>query len=144
MNAGKSQLVEVSAAVIWRHGMFLATQRPEGKPFAGYWELPGGKREGAETACQTLCRELGEELGIKVLEYRLLRGMRYRYPESGFEVLLHFFLVSKFEGEPCPSENQNLRWIVPFEIQEMDFLPADKAFLTDLANNKFDIGFHAG
>jgi 8-oxo-dGTP diphosphatase len=37
-------IVRVAAAVITRAGgEVLLAQRPAGKPYAGYWEFPGGK-----------------------------------------------------------------------------------------------------
>ena len=44
-----TKLTEVAAAVIERAGEFLLAQRPEGKPYPGYWEFPGGKIEPGET-----------------------------------------------------------------------------------------------
>lgn len=126
------EIIEVSAGVICRHGLFLATQRPDGKPYAGYWELPGGKREANETPDETLYRELAEELGIKILSFQLLKNIRYQYPERNFEAYLHFYHVGKFEGEPCPGENQNMRWISWSEIRDMDFLPADMELLNSM------------
>jgi 8-oxo-dGTP diphosphatase len=60
-------ITEVAAAVIERpDGTFLLAQRPEGKPYAGYWEFPGGKIEAGEAPRHALDRELEEELGIRV------------------------------------------------------------------------------
>ncbi|APE44766.1 DNA mismatch repair protein MutT [Sulfitobacter alexandrii] len=39
-----------------------------GLPFAGYWDLPGGGREGAETPLGCALRECREELGLQVPE----------------------------------------------------------------------------
>ena len=47
-----------------RMGSFLLARRPEGKPYAGYWEFPGGKVEAGESLRHALARELHEELGI--------------------------------------------------------------------------------
>ncbi len=59
--------VEVAVGVlIDRDGRFLLTSRPEGKPYAGYWEFPGGKLEAGETVEEALRRELHEELGITI------------------------------------------------------------------------------
>ncbi|HEX3172180.1 MAG TPA: NUDIX domain-containing protein, partial [Burkholderiales bacterium] len=56
--------IEVVAAVIYNErGEFLLAQRPPGKPYAGYWEFPGGKVEPGEAAAAALKRELHEELG---------------------------------------------------------------------------------
>ena len=46
------------AAVIERPGEFLLAQRPEGKPYSGYWEFPGGKIEAGEDPREALVREL--------------------------------------------------------------------------------------
>ena len=57
-------VVRVAAAVLLRpDGQVLLAQRPAGKPYAGYWEFPGGKLELGETPAHALARELREELG---------------------------------------------------------------------------------
>lgn len=39
-------IVEVAVGVLIREdGRMLLSSRPEGKPYAGYWEFPGGKLE---------------------------------------------------------------------------------------------------
>ena len=60
-------LVDVAVGVLRRgDGALLFAQRPEGKPYAGWWEFPGGKVESGETVMEALERELHEELGIMV------------------------------------------------------------------------------
>jgi len=64
-----TKITEVAAAVIERpDGTFLLACRPEGKPYPGYWEFPGGKIEPGEDPRTALGRELEEELGIRVRE----------------------------------------------------------------------------
>ncbi len=43
-----------------------------GLPFAGHWDLPGGGREGDETAEECVLRELEEEFGLRLGEERLI------------------------------------------------------------------------
>lgn len=133
-NNGEKSLprIGVAAGIIWRYGLFLATQRPEGKPLAGYWELPGGKVEENETPAMALWRELAEELGINVIKYDPVAVLEHAYPERGFIAILHFYNVTAFRGEPCAQEKQNMRWISPGEIAEFEFLPADAEILSRL------------
>ena len=52
--------------ILWRGGSFLAAQRPEGHPQAGFWEFPGGKVEPGESLDLT---EIGkDENGVIINE----------------------------------------------------------------------------
>ncbi len=122
--------IEVAAGVIWKHGRFLAARRPAGKPRAGYWEFPGGKREPGETIEEALRRELREELGIACGRLLAWKSVSHTYPDV--RVNLHFIHVLDFTGEPEPRDGQTLRWVSPAEAPSLDFLPADKALVTEL------------
>ena len=125
-------LVEVAAAVIMRpDGYFLLTSRPEGKPYAGHWEFPGGKIEEGESAVDALSRELYEELGIQV---------RWAYPwitrvftYSHATVRLHFYRVVEWEGEPFAREQQTLSWQIADHLTVSPLLPANLPVLRALA-----------
>ena len=61
-------LVQVVAGILLdQNGRYLLSSRPEGKPYAGYWEFAGGKVEAGESDFQALQREFEEELGIRIL-----------------------------------------------------------------------------
>lgn len=124
------QTVRVAAGIIWKNGRFLAARRPEGKPRAGYWEFPGGKREPGESIRETLVRELREELGITCLAAFSWRNLCHEYPD--LRVVLHFMHVVEFSGTPFPGEGQLLRWVTPEEARELPFLPADRAVFDTL------------
>ena len=48
--------VDVAAGVlIRRDGRFLLASRPAGKPYAAYWEFPGGKVEADEAIAGSTC-----------------------------------------------------------------------------------------
>ena len=86
-------VVPVAVGVLLRaDGSFLLTSRPRGKPYAGYWEFPGGKFEEGESGPQALARELKEELGIEIdlqstLEWHIQRGSGARLvPSAGASV----------------------------------------------------------
>jgi 8-oxo-dGTP diphosphatase len=103
------QRVEVAAAVIERpDGAFLMASRPQGKVYAGWWEFPGGKLEAGETARQALQRELREELGIEVTQAWPWLNRAFSYPHA--DVMLRFFRVTGWRGEPHPHEGQTFAW----------------------------------
>jgi 8-oxo-dGTP diphosphatase len=126
-----TKITEVAAAVIVRPGEFLLAQRPEGKPYAGYWEFPGGKIEPGEDARAALVREIREELGIEVREATPWITRRYEYTHA--TVRLHFFRVSAWEGEPQPLEDQAIRWQRVGHPDVSPMLPANAPVLAALA-----------
>ena len=126
-----STITEVAAAVIERPGEFLLAQRPEGKPYPGYWEFPGGKIEAGEDARAALARELTEELGIEVREATPWITRVYAYTHA--TVRLHFFKVTRWDGEPRPLEDQAIRWQRVEAPDVAPMLPANAPVLAALA-----------
>ncbi|OWT75619.1 MULTISPECIES: Nudix family hydrolase [unclassified Achromobacter] len=118
------KILDVAAGLILRgDGQLLLGQRPEGKPWSGWWELPGGKLEPGETVLQALARELEEELGIRVTEATPWVTYVHVYPHT--TVRLAFCRVTQWEGEPRGLENQQLRWVDPARATDVgDVLPA--------------------
>ncbi len=118
------KIIDVAAGLIMRpDGQLLLGQRPEGKPWAGWWELPGGKLEPGETVLQALARELREEIGITVTESRRWVTYVHAYPHT--TVRLAFCFVTSWTGEPRGLENQRLAWVDPRQAAQVgDLLPA--------------------
>jgi 8-oxo-dGTP diphosphatase len=127
----KSNLVEVAVAVIQRQdSSFLMAQRPQGKPYVGYWEFPGGKVEADETPRHALVRELHEELGIEVeTAYPWLIRV-FTYPHATFR--LNFFRVTNWRGDPHGREGQVLSWQRLPELTVTPILPANHPILRAL------------
>lgn len=124
--------VEVAAAVIERpDGAFLMASRPEGKAYAGWWEFPGGKVEAGETARQALERELREELGIEATEAWPWINRSFEYPHA--HVMLRFFRVTGWRGEPHPHEGQALAWTRAEAPDVAPILPANGPVLRALS-----------
>lgn len=138
-----TRIVEAAAAVILRpDGSFLLGRRPEGKPYAGYWEFPGGKIEPGETAAQALVRELHEELGIEADRYTPWITREFVYPHA--HVRLHFFRVSGWRGEIRDIHHDALVWKTADKVDVEPMLPANVAVLRGLTLPDFYAITHAG
>jgi len=124
-------IVRVAAAVIVRaDGAVLLAQRPPGKPYAGYWEFPGGKLEPGETPAHALARELREELGLAVRAAAPWLVQEFVYPHAHVE--LHFFRVLAYDGTPHGHDGQAFAWQDPAAIDVAPLLPANTRVLAAL------------
>ena len=102
-------VTEVAAGILLDGaGCYLLGQRPEGKPYAGYWEVPGGKIEKGETVFEALKRELQEELGIDIESSEDLTLLEHDYPHA--YVRLHVSIIRNWKGTPKGCEGQELSW----------------------------------
>ncbi len=137
------EVTHAAVGVIQREdGQVLLAERPLGKPWAGYWEFPGGKVEDNETSEQALKRELQEELGIVVTASYPWLTRSFAYPEKydlagkleapAKTVKLHFFIVTKWLGEPSGLERQKISWQRPEKITVTPMLPANAPILQAL------------
>ena len=127
-----TDIVRVAAAVILRpDGRVLLAQRPQGKPYAGYWEFPGGKLEAGESAADALARELVEELGITVRRASPWLVQEFVYPHA--HVVLHFFRVFAWDGDPFGHDGQAFSWQRPGSFDVAPLLPANTRVLAALS-----------
>lgn len=112
-------------------GRVLVSRRLAGRPMAGYWEFPGGKRVTGESRRQALERELDEELGIRPLRASPFMRLEHDYPEV--RVALDVWTVEGVSGEPRALEGQELQWVSPTALAGIDLLPADRPIVERLA-----------
>jgi mutator protein MutT len=119
--------IEVSAALIFRDGKLLITQRHADAHLGGLWEFPGGKREPDETFEQCLVREISEELGVEISVGALFEEISHAYPEKS--VRLKFFVCQLLSGEPQPLDCAAVRWVARRELAGFEFPAADGRLL---------------
>ncbi|MDF2939581.1 MAG: hypothetical protein K0R66_223 [Gammaproteobacteria bacterium] len=96
----------------------------------GLWEFPGGKVESNETAQAALTRELYEELGIMVEQAKSFTQIPHDYEDR--KVLLDFWLVTAFKGEPKGKEGQPVKWVSLQELKNYEFPEANKPIISKL------------
>jgi len=121
--------IRVAAAVVWREGLLLLTQRPPGGPLGLQWELPGGKIEAGESPEQALVREIHEELGVRATAHEVLDVDTHDYPH-GLDVEVSFVRCELDSYEFTPSEAVHAaRWSAPGSIDLAVVLAGDHRFL---------------
>jgi 8-oxo-dGTP diphosphatase len=130
----------VSAAVIYRGTKILIGQRRRGDRHSLKWEFPGGKVEAGETPKEALVRELREELAIESKVGEEIARYRHDYP-NGSSVVLLFFAVTEYEGEPAGQVFEQIQWVERTMLTRMDFLDGDLDFVQRLARGEFDSRF---
>ena len=123
-------MTDVVAALIWDKDKFMICQRPAHKARGLLWEFVGGKVEMGETKEQALVRECHEELDITLDVGTVFAEVVHEYPD--ITITLTLFNAKIAEGVPKLLEHNDIRWIIPAEIPQYDFCPADTEILKKL------------
>jgi 8-oxo-dGTP diphosphatase len=118
--------VQVAAGILQDNkGRVLIADRTRANSMREFWEFPGGKLLPGETPVKALHRELAEELGICVESFAHFHSLEHEYPD--FVVVIDFYLVDDWSGEPAGLEGQQLSWVVTESLNADLLLPADAA-----------------
>ncbi len=116
-------MIRVVAAALMSHGRVLVAKRPHHAPRGGVWEFPGGKVEAGESDPHALARELSEELETLVYVRERLGDVVHVYDDITIELVLYRCRIRA--GGPRAVEHDDLRWLAPNELDELDWAPAD-------------------
>jgi 8-oxo-dGTP diphosphatase len=118
----------VVAGAIVAGSTVLIAQRNRPPELAGRWELPGGKVAAGESEAEALARELAEELGVEVSV-----GAHLGDVELNATMSLRAYAATLMRGEPQPHDHAALRWVSAAELDDVDWVPADRGFLPALS-----------
>lgn len=125
-------LVKVPCAIIERDGLVLAAQRSASGSLPMKWEFPGGKLEADETEEQGLTREIQEEL---CAEIKIGERLPVTDRDDGWRIIrLIPFLCELTSTEITLTEHEQVLWLSPEELPELDWAEADRKVL----ENYFD------
>lgn len=122
--------IPVVTGLIRKGDKVLVGQRPPGHTLAGQWEFPGGKIEKGESPEQALKRELLEELGIEVEVGPLRLAASHTYGE--ISILIMFYDVQFWKGEPKLQQHTELRWISPKDFKDLSIPDANRKIIDRL------------
>lgn len=113
----------------WQPRVLLG-RRDRPPELAGRWEFPGGKVEPGERDTEALQRECREELAVEIeLGERL--GGDLPLPHGA---VLRVWVATLAQGcAPVPREHGELRWVAAGELAGLDWIPADRPLIAELA-----------
>ncbi len=125
----RGNMTEV-VALIWKGNKFMICQRPAHKARGLLWEFVGGKVEQGETKEQALIRECKEELNVLLSVGDVFMDVVHEYPDLTVHLTLFNAIIA--EGEPQKIEHNDIQWIIPMEISNYEFCPADEEILAKI------------
>jgi 8-oxo-dGTP diphosphatase len=104
-----SDLQRVALALITDVEGRVLMVRQRGGPFSGSWLLPGGRREGAESAAEAVVREVREEtgVGLALAEW----AAAYEVRSANFGAVLDVFRGTLATGTLRAEDGSELRWV---------------------------------
>ncbi len=97
----------------------------------GKWIGVGGKFEENETPEECMLREVQEETGLTLTEYRL-RGVITFISNEWITEYMYLFDASGFQGELQECDEGDLQWIPQEELLNLNLWEGDKIFLRKL------------
>jgi len=92
-------------------------------------------RDGEELE-EALARELREELGVTLRKSREIAQVSHQYANYPEELEIHFFAAEISGDELTPRMFEQVRWVLPKELGQHDFLAANRELIAHLATGR--------
>lgn len=124
---------KATAAILVKNDKVMIAKREKADSFGGKWEFPGGKFEQGETPEECLTREIKEELDIDIEVGNFFAENKFIYSKGSIHLLA--FYIKHISGEIKLNVHDNIAFVDKDEINNYDFLEADKLFVEKLIND---------
>lgn len=108
--------------------LMLHRVKKEKDEHEGKWIGVGGKFEEGESPEDCLLREVKEETGLMLTDYRYRGVVTFVSNEGGTEYM-HLFTASGFEGKVKNCDEGELVWIPKTKLETLNLWEGDKIFL---------------
>lgn len=92
------------------------------------WIGVGGHFEAEESPEDCVLREVKEETGLTLTDYRF-RGIVTFVSGAGDTEYMHLFTAEQFEGQMITCDEGNLEWVAKDQMEELNIWEGDKVFL---------------
>src|SRR5699024_9618837 len=127
--------IHVVGAVIVENKKILCAQRGPDKTLQLMWEFPGGNIEQGETAKEALIREVEEEMQCTI---EVREKVDHTVHEYDFRIVHLTTYISKItSGELKLTEHEQIKWLKPTEISNLNWAPADIPAIEKLSKMTF-------
>ena len=126
MDDNKKHIVAITALIKDESGKkFLIVKRNENEiAHAGKWALPGGKAEKGEKIIDVLRREVLEEVGLEIEDFKqYIKDYTFIRPDGHNVVGLVFLVKAKTYNVKISKDFTDFKWIKPEELKNFDHIP---------------------
>ncbi len=119
----KTLMQQVAGGFLMKKNKFLFGKRSKKKKWApDTWDIVGGHSLKDEDPLDTLKRETNEEIGITVLNAKLLTVMDVMDESINELFQYHIYMITSWKGKPvnCSDEHTKIKWFTRNELDTIN------------------------
>ena len=124
--------------------LMLYRNKKKVDPNKGKWITVGGNIEDGESKEEACIREVYEETGFKLIDFKYLGQVRFK---GDFEQNMDIFVSHNFSGLMHECDEGELQWFYKEEILKLNMWEGDYLFIDNVFNEKnidLDIYYNNG
>lgn len=121
---------QTTLCYLQRNDSYLMLHRVKKENDASHdkWIGVGGKCEADESPDECMLREVGEETGLTVTQWRY-RGIVTFISDVWPCEYMHLFTATQWEGTMIPCDEGDLQWVPIAQLEQLNLWEGDKIFL---------------